>query len=193
VLLSFIGAVPNQTGKGSAPMTSTQRPVARRTWLLALLAIPLLVAPIGCQRGARQVVTAGGIVTLFVQQGPDGSTLAFAPVYINGEGPFAFALDTGASHSVIDEQLAEQLNLPTIGNDIEITGVVGTAEARQVQVGSWRVGQVELPGHRMVAVSLSEPNRRQKIRGLLGSDALSRFGTVTVDYRTQRLLLHDSH
>jgi hypothetical protein len=36
---------------------------------------------------------------------------------------------------------------------------------------------------------LSEPNRRLKMRGLLGSDVLSRFGAVTVDYDHQRLAL----
>jgi len=44
-----------------------------------------------------------------------------------GEGPFSFALDTGASHSVIDEDLAERLKLPRGGPDIEITGVAATA------------------------------------------------------------------
>lgn len=174
-------------------MMSEQRPAANRTWLLALLVIPFL-ALVGCHRNPQPTGTVVGgeqSVALLVVQGPDGSTLAFAPVFINGEGPYAFALDTGASHSVIDEDLAEQLKLPSGGPDIEITGVAATAEAHQVHVGDWRVGGVELPGHRMVALPLSQPNRKLKIRGLLGSDALSRFGTIMVDYHHQRLVLHD--
>lgn len=173
-------------------MTSVRRPAANRTWLVVFLAVSFSLL-VGCHRGEPKVGPAAGgaqNVGLYVVQGPDGSTLAFAPVFINGQGPYAFALDTGASHSVIDEDLAEELGLPSAGPDIEITGVAATAEARQVKVGEWRVGGVELPGHRVVALSLSEPNRRMKIRGLLGSDALSRFGAVIVDYRQQRLTLH---
>ena len=72
---------------------------------------------------------------------------------------------------------------------MEMTGVVTTTEAHQVRVGVWRVGDVELPKHKLVALSLSEPDRRQKLRGLLGSDVLRRFGAVRMDYDNQRLTL----
>jgi predicted aspartyl protease len=111
-------------------------------------------------------------------------------VFIGGHGPFAFALDTGASHSVIDQDLADRLGLPSAGPAVEVTGVAATAEAGQVRVGGWRVGDVLLPGDTVVTIGLSEPNRRLKMRGLLGSDVLSRFGAVTVDYDHQKLLLH---
>jgi hypothetical protein len=165
----------------------------KRIRLLAL-AIPLLPLA-GCQRGAEQQPAAsptGGAeqaVRLVVLQGPGGSTLALAPVFIDGRGPFAFALDTGASYSVIDQELADELNLPSAGPPVEVTGVAATAEAGQVRAGGWRVGVVPLPGDTMVTLDLSEPNRRLKLRGLLGSDVLSRFGAVTVDYAHQRLVL----
>jgi len=165
-----------------------------RPWRLALLAVAL-VAAAGCRRGAVEQPGAppseagGQTVSLLVLQGPGGSTLALVPVFIGGQGPFAFALDTGASHSVIDKDLAEQLDLPATGPAVEMTGVVTTTEAHQVRVGTWRVGDVELPGRTLVALTLSEPDRRVKLRGLLGSDVLSRFGAVTVDYDNRRLTL----
>jgi hypothetical protein len=92
-----------------------------QSWRLALLAIALLAAA-GCRRGAVEQAGAppsqagdGQTVSLLVLQGPGGSTLALVPVFIDGQGPFAFALDTGASHSVIDKDLAEQLGLPAAG------------------------------------------------------------------------------
>jgi hypothetical protein len=88
-----------------------------RTTLCVLLAIVFAAIP-ACQRlGKRRTAapTAGeeGMqsVPLLVLKGTDGATLALAPVYVDDQGPFAFALDTGASHSVIDEDLADQLVL----------------------------------------------------------------------------------
>ena len=161
----------------------------RRTRLFALVTLPLL-ALIGCHHDGNSAATGNEqSVPLFVLQGPSGSTLALVPVYLNGQGPFAFALDTGASQSVVDEDLADQLKLPKDGPAVEMTGVSATAEATQVRVNAWRVGDVELPGRSMVCLKLSAANRRVKMRGLLGSDVLSRFGAVTVDYNNQRLLL----
>jgi hypothetical protein len=164
-----------------------------RACLLILVAISVVLRA-GCRRGTEMQTgvpeTGDGrehSVSLLVLEGPGGSTLALAPVYINDLGPFAFALDTGASHSVIDEQLAEELGLPVVGPPIEMTGVAATAQALQVRVGKWRVGEVELPRRTLACIPLSEPNRRLKLRGLLGSDMLSRFGAITVDYRRQRL------
>ncbi len=156
----------------------------------------LYLTAVGCQRVSDQrgAAPASGeageqSVHLLVLQGPAGSTLALAPVFIEEQGPFAFALDTGASQSVIDEELAEQLHLPQAGKALEVTGVAATAEASQVRVNNWRVGEVKLRGRTLISLALSEPNRRLKLRGLLGSDVLSQFGSVLVDYSQQRLLL----
>ncbi len=171
------------------------RHATRNGLRLLALALPLLAVG-GCQRGADQrtaqppgTPAEERSIPLLVLEGPGGATLALAPVYIAGHGPYAFALDTGASHSVIDRELAEQLGLPTAGSAVEVTGVAATAEAGQVRVGGWRVGDVQLPGDTVVSLALSEPNHRLKMRGLLGSDVLSRFGAITVDYDRQRLLL----
>jgi hypothetical protein len=165
----------------------------KRTRLLVVAMSLLALA--GCRQGVEQrTAVPGGTgaqeqsAPLLVLEGPGGSTLALAPVFINGEGPFAFALDTGASQSVIDQGLAEELNLPTDGPTVEVSGVAATAEAEQVRVHGWAVGDVQLPGRTMVSLVLREPNRRLKLRGLLGSDVLSQFGTITVDYDRQRLL-----
>jgi predicted aspartyl protease len=146
----------------------------------------------GCQRNVEQRVAAPDIqgleVPLLVLDGPGGARLAFVPVSIDGQGPFAFALDTGASQSVIDKELADQLGLPKVGQAVELTGVAATTEAEETRIGSWRAGDVQMPVDTVVAVRLNAVSRQVKMRGLLGSDVLSRFGAVTVDYEHRRLL-----
>jgi predicted aspartyl protease len=123
---------------------------------------------------------------MVVLQGP-GGTMALVPVYIDGQGPYSFALDTGASHSVIDVRLAEKLGLQEDGPAVEMTGVVAASEAMPVVVSQWRVGDIRLPAHHLAALNLSELDRKTGIHGLLGSDILSRFGVITVDYQRQLL------
>ncbi len=115
--------------------------------------------------------------------------MALVPVYINGQGPFTFALDTGASHTLIDREIANQLNLKAVGEPVETTGVSAEAEAIPVRVEKWRVGDIELPPRTLITLRMAEPSRRFKLQGLLGSDILSQFGVVQIDYTGQVLTL----
>jgi hypothetical protein len=121
-------------------------------------------------------------VPLEIVEGPEGSVLAFVPVVIAGEGPYSFALDTGASNSVIDEALAEALGLEVVGEQRGVTGVAGDTQAISVQIETWETGGVDLGARPVIVIDLSGPNDTAGIEGLLGSDVLSAFGAVTVDY-----------
>ncbi|MHB1132729.1 MAG: retropepsin-like aspartic protease, partial [Chloroflexota bacterium] len=128
-------------------------------------------------------------IPLDVQTGFDGSVLVLVPVYIDGQGPYEFALDTGASRSLVDEDLADELNLRTVGRAQPVLGVFGAGEARLVAVDDWRLGEVDLPASRAVTLDLPGPSRGQGLRGLLGSDMLATFGAVTIDYEAEVLIL----
>lgn len=129
-------------------------------------------------------------VQLLVLQGPEGSALALVPVYIDGQGPFTFALDTGASHSLIDRRLAERLHLSVAGPPVITTGVASRTTSIPVQVAAWSVGQVRLPARTLVMLDLPRAsNEAHQLQGLLGSDVLSLFGTILVDYDGQVLTL----
>ena len=161
---------------------------------LGLLAALVLVAA-GCQRRggppAEQLapLPPGELaVRLKVLRGDDGTALALLPVYIEGEGPFHFALDTGASHSVIDRQIADRLKLVVAGAPVETTGVAAVTEAVPVQVPKWRVGDIEMPPRIFVTLEMPEKNRRLQLQGLLGSDILSQFGSIQIDYKGQVLI-----
>lgn len=128
-------------------------------------------------------------VPLTIVAGPGGTVLALVPVYINGQGPFGFALDTGASLSVADSSVVQQLNLPVVGSAGEATGVGGMVEMRLVRVDNWRVGNVNLSPKTIGSINLPGANAQHGLRGLLGSDVLSGFGEVTIDYQRKVLIL----
>lgn len=133
----------------------------------------------------------GHAVEMFVLKNPDGDVMALVPIYINGQGPFNFALDTGASHSVIDAAVAARLKLPAAGEPVTITGVSSAAQAQPVRVQDWRVGNVPLPARTLVTLDLSAARQHGGgFKGLLGSDILSGFDSVLLDYRRHQLMFH---
>lgn len=127
-------------------------------------------------------------VRLRVVSGP-GGVFAFAKVFIHGRGPFAFTVDTGASHSVIDYDLVQKLGLKTIGKPLTVTGITCRGQAGRLRMRKWRAGGVALPAGEIQTIDMPEPGGGIEIDGLLGSDVLSTFGAITVDYQRQRLLL----
>ena len=53
----------------------------------------------------------------------------WAPVYINGQGPFRLVLDSGATNSAIVRSVAERLGLPVVADKtVMLRGVTGNAE-----------------------------------------------------------------
>jgi hypothetical protein len=127
-------------------------------------------------------------VVLDVVKSPFTGVLVFAPVYINDQGPFNFAVDTGASRSVIGRELAGRLNLPDAPAFGQAVGVTGPANARVVRVEQWRVGGIGIPTREAVALDLPDTGSAN-IEGLLGSDVLSAFDVITIDYERERLVL----
>lgn len=120
------------------------------------------------------------------------STIAFVPVMIGGQGPFLFALDTGASNTVVDVEVADQVGLERTGEQRDVTGVVGQQSVPLARVEQWQLGDVGLPATDIALLDLPNPPQGQGLQGLLGSDVLSGFDYVVVDYDDQRLGLPPS-
>ena len=124
---------------------------------------------------------------------PIRQTLALVPVFIDGHGPLPFALDTGASRSLISAALATQLQLPARGSAGMLAGVTGAASAENFAVASWRAGAIKLPPSMIAAIgSPSTGGVVAKLHGpvgLLGSDVLSRYGKIAIDYDKGLLVL----
>ena len=110
-----------------------------------------------------------------------------APVTINGQGPFFFVVDTGANQSVISQELAATLALPS-GGDITLHGVAGaeaasTAIAALVQIGSRLEKDVMMPVLPQSAIGAA---------GILGIDRL-RNQRLRLDFTHRRLTIETSH
>ena len=86
------------------------------------------------------------------------------------------------------ERLAARLHLPNQGSAGVLNGIAGSARGEKTRLRDWSIGSVRLPAGPIAALGLSGPGGRGPA-GLLGSDVLSRFGKVAVDYEHSRLIL----
>src|SRR5579871_1736961 len=78
----------------------------------------------------------------------------WAPVFINGRGPFRLVLDTGASNSAVNSRVAEELGLPLLtDHPIMLRGVTGTRQVPTIPVKSLVVGDLELQSRRLPIVT----------------------------------------
>src|SRR5688500_12298016 len=75
----------------------------------------------------------------------------WAPVYINGQGPFRLVLDTGANRSVVISSLASRIGAPIESNAVRLHGVTGSSMVPAIRVASIEVGDLWL-GNRQLAV-----------------------------------------
>jgi predicted aspartyl protease len=133
--------------------------------------------------------TSTGTVPLDVRHDGAGGVVAVVGVAIGGRGPFRFALDTGASSSLLDAAVATRLGLrPLPGNPERVHGVAGVIDARRIRIASWHVGSVPLPSTVILTADVSF-GPGVAAAGLLGSDVLSAFRAVTIDYRNGTLTL----
>ncbi len=71
-----------------------------------------------------------------------------APVMVNGQGPFRFIVDTGANRSVVSQNLAERLGLPTVGEGT-VHSVHGATVTPLVGVNTLQYGSLPVPGSQM--------------------------------------------
>ena len=108
--------------------------------------------------------------------------LIIVKTMVNGAGPFNFLVDTGTTRTVIDPDLAEQLQPPVVGK-ASVTGILHVRQDDLVRLQDVRLGDASVPGLGAVVDKLA----RQKtlapgIRGVLGEDFLSKFD-VLIDYQ----------
>lgn len=109
--------------------------------------------------------------------------LVVLPVFVNGQGPFQFFLDTGASRTTLSFALARKLGIVAIGNRSG-TGAGGQVRMLSATVDSLSVGNASISD---AAVSVGDFLGNfdsvidTKFYGIIGNDFLSRF-EVTIDY-----------
>lgn len=116
-----------------------------------------------------------------LQTGRDTSDRMTVPVMLNGMGPFAFVVDTGASQSGLSAELAAQLALPA-GQTVRVHGIAAAFLSPSVDVGDFRVGSIRM----------SLKNAPTFTRADLGADGLIGLDVLhdrllTLDFRRNRI------
>ena len=104
-----------------------------------------------------------------------------APVMLNGEGPFTFIVDTGASVSCVSDKLVESLGLP-IQAERRVHTIVGVRRHPMALIDELQVGVRRQ--RRMAALSI--PLEQPEIQGVLAVDWL-KGQRVMLDFAGGRL------
>ncbi len=106
----------------------------------------------------------------------------WAPVYIDGKGPFRLVLDTGANRTAVIPALADRLALPVEATPVKLLGATGSSMVPIISVKSIEVGDLWL-GNRKVAIV---PDVFGGAEGVLGADGLS-DKRVHIDFRNDQI------
>jgi predicted aspartyl protease len=130
--------------------------------------------------------TAAAQVPIVVVKAKGGATAVLAKVIIHGRA-FPFLIDTGATESVVNPALANRLHLKQIGKPRKICGVSGCASSGRVRLSRWSINGTPLPKIDVATSDIGGVGNTPF--GLLGSDVLSRFGAITIDYQNKVLTL----
>jgi hypothetical protein len=120
-----------------------------------------------------------------VKQG--SAAIALAPVCVAGHGPYPFVVDSGATTSAFDTQLVKELHLATNGSSQTVSGANCTTKETPTAGPSWSVGSVPLAAQTVSSIDIPGFGLRAAPAGLLGSDVLSRFGAIQLDYQHESL------
>jgi len=122
-----------------------------------------------------------------LEVGSDGHVIVQA--MINGQGPFRFALDTGASISVVFDTAPSQLNLdPAEGKEVAIQGMIGSGTFPVATIAELRIGSESWTNAR-VALLPADDGSSEELDGILGVDFLRRYA-VGVSARDQVVRLY---
>ncbi|MGZ3681790.1 MAG: retropepsin-like aspartic protease [Ktedonobacterales bacterium] len=178
-----------------AKITTRNEPAGMATTVSLALAMVLLLSLAGCtvQLGQAQQIDphAGGIsVPVHVLHYESGATLVLLAVTINNHGPYTFIVDTGAEVSLIDTQVSRILGLRVKGAAHQVSGIGGSQEAVPVAISNWHADKLRLPNMAIDSGDFSAERRASGYVGLFGSDILTQFGLISIDYAHSTLTVY---
>lgn len=132
----------------------------------ALATLAAFDASAECRRAPEAALPFDDAVAGSTQE--DGRGRLVAPVFVNGEGPFRFIIDTGANRSALSTRLVERLGLTPSGMG-EVHSVYGAAPAPLVDVQTLRYGDLVLSAGELPVIDGPVLARED---GLLGVDGM---------------------
>lgn len=112
----------------------------------------------------------------------------WAPVYLDGQGPFRLVLDTGANRSAIIPRVADQLGYRNrTGKTVRVRGVTGTAVVPVIRVGRMEIGDLVLEPAILPVVA----DVFGGADGVLGNEGL-RDKRIAIDFRRDSITVKRS-
>jgi len=106
-------------------------------------------------------------------------------VRVNGEGPFAFVLDTGSTHTSVGHALARKLGAPVVAKTT-VTSSLGQHVQPVVNLQSLEVGP--RTAMQVLATEISDESlgNKREVQGVLGQDVLGSL-VYTLDFAGRRV------
>ena len=109
----------------------------------------------------------------------------WAPVLINGQGPFRLVLDTGATKSALTAKVAEALGMTLeYPGTITLQGATGSVTVPAIPVESLEVGELLMQPKRLPIV----PDALGGAEGILGTEGLG-DKRITIEFRHDRITI----
>jgi predicted aspartyl protease len=112
----------------------------------------------------------------------------WAPVLINGEGPYRLVLDTGASHSAVTRRVAERLRVPIYVDTVKLRGVTGSSIASAIRAETLEVGDLMVENATMPIVA----DAFGGAEGVLGAEGL-KDKRIVIDFAYDQISIARSH
>jgi len=170
----------------------------RPEWLRTAAAALLVLLPAKAQVQVRADAAPPAPVEEVVVESPEPRYVApttrdrigriWAPVTVNGRGPYRLVLDTGASRSALVQRVVDDLELPVEASAVRLRGVTGTAIASAVRVGKMEFGELVVEDTRVPIVA----DAFGGADGVLGGDGLDNK-RITIEFRKDRISIMRSH
>ncbi len=147
---------------------------------------------------AAPAADADDTITEIVIQAPEPRYVAptrrdqigriWAPVYINGKGPFRLVLDSGASRSGVTARVARALGLPPdASSPVRLRAVTGTATVPTIRVDTIEVGDILVKDLRLPILG----DALGGADGVLGNEGLA-DRRVYIDFRHDLIIISRS-
>jgi len=112
----------------------------------------------------------------------------WAPVLINGKGPYRLVLDTGASRSALTQRVVDDLGVPVQADAVRLRGVTGTAIASAVRLDTMEFGELMIEDSRVPIVA----DAFGGADGVLGGEGLQ-GKRIAIDFGRDRISIARSH
>jgi predicted aspartyl protease len=112
----------------------------------------------------------------------------WAPVLINGKGPYRLVLDTGASRSAVIQRVVDEVGLPVRAKSVQLRGVTGSAVVSSVRADTLEFGELIIENTTMPIVA----DAFGGADGVLGGEGM-KDKRIHIEFMKDRISIVRSH